>query len=180
MKPLYLLAAALAAAAPAPGTPPAAPGRFQAPEVRAQGYRFVVEQVQQQQYEQTEFPPGAPEGAVGKTSGRQHLFVRLAVHPPQPGLLPHIEGLDPKVVGVAGDRSVTLRSYPVEDSGPVGGGVWRCQLSAQEVELSATRLGRLQGELIVYPKARVVTLDFPAGVKTPVSREADGFHATLR
>ena len=58
--------------------------------------------------------------------------------------------------------------------------MWRCQLSAQEVELSTTRLRRLHGELVVYPKARVAALDFPLGGKLPVTRQADGFRATLR
>lgn len=175
-RPLLLLTLPAIAAAAAPQSA----ARFQAPEVRVQGYRFVVEQVQQQQMEQIEFPAGTPADSPGKASGQQHLFFKLAVYPPRPDLLPHVEGLDAKVLGVAGDKSLTFRSSPVEDTGPLRGGVWRTQLYAQEVALSATQLSRFQGDLIVYPKARVVTLDFPLRGPLPATKDSDGMRATLR
>lgn len=171
---LPLLAAACAAAAPRPVP------RLTPPETKVQGYRFVVEQVQQQQYEQVEFPRGGQEGAVGKSSGRQHLFVRLAVHPPQPGMLPNIDGLDSKVLATAAGKSLALRGYPVDDGSPLNGGVWRHQLSAQEVDLGATHLSKLQGELLVYPKAQLVALDLPLEGKLPITKQQGGFRATLR
>jgi len=164
-------------ALPGGAAPPPAPP---APEVRAQGYRFVVEQVQQQQSHQWEFPPpGSPRAGVPETTGRQYLYLRLAVSPPDPKLLPNIEGLAARVTGSTGQgKVVMLTPYPMDDA-PIAGGVWRTQLMAQEVELGVARLKGLQGSLIVYPHARVASLEFPLG-KTPVVHKMDGFKATLK
>jgi hypothetical protein len=174
---LLLPGLCLAAAA---GAAPPAGGKLRAPEVNAEGYRLVIEQVQQQQYEQTDFPPGGQPGGTGKPSGRQVLNLKLAVFPPAPEMLTNIDGLDQKIVASAGaDKPITLRSWPADDGAPVAGGPWRSMLMAQDVELSARSLKKLQGELIVFPKARNVTLEFPANAKPGTTKGVDGFKVTL-
>lgn len=177
--------AASAAAAAALLAPAALPGRAAppapvAPETRSQGYRFVVEQLQQQQSHQWEWPaPGAPRQGVAEITGRQYLYLRLAVTPPEPRLLPNVEGLAARVTGATGRGKVLVFTpYPMDDA-PVAGGVWRTQLMAQEVDLGVGRIKGLQGSLIVYPQARVASLEFPLG-KTPATHRVDSFRATLK
>jgi hypothetical protein len=173
-----LLAALLLAAAAAAAPPPPSP-RLKAPEAQVQGYRFVIEEVSQQQYEQTDFPPGGMDKATAKPAGRQSLALKLAVYPPQASMLPNIDGLDSKITAtVGGDKPVVLTHWPLDDANPLLGGVWRNQLMAQDVDLAAPYMKRLEGDLIVYPKARTVTLDFP--LKAGTTKMVDGFRATLK
>src|SRR5207253_5660005 len=60
------------------------------------------------------------------------------------------------------------------------GGAWRALLMAQEVDLSTSRLNRVQGELVVYPRAKLVTLDFPVNGKLPQVQEGEGLKAILK
>lgn len=188
---LPLLLAALAGgagAAPAPPRAPAssatAPMRITssprvpaAPETRVQGYRIVIEKLQQAQNLSTEFS----DDGKSRTTGRQLVYVYVAVHPPTPALARNIEGLDPRIVAYAApETQVPFMSYAVEDTNPLVTGVWRGLLMAQEIELSVSRLQRLQGQLVVYPRARLVTLDFPLAGKLPQVQEAEGFRATLK
>jgi hypothetical protein len=168
-----LLFAAAAAAAP----PPA---RVMAPEVRAQGYRFVLEKVEQQRLEHAEFPPGAKEGAVTALKGSQIVVLQVAVHPPTANLLPNIQGLDPKVVANTQGAAVPLSVNGLDDAELVGGNVWRTRLTAHELSIGVTKLERVRGELVVYPRAKVVTLDFPLHAHTPAVKQDEGFRATLK
>jgi hypothetical protein len=151
--------------------------RLAAPETRVQGYRVVVERLDQQQNLALEFQ-GA---AAGKTTGSQQVFVALAVYPPNPKLAANVQGLDPRVLAFTDrNRPVNFQSYPGEESSPLGGGVWRTNLQAADVDLLTSRLHRLQGELIVYPRAKGVTLDFPLPANAPQTREDEGVRATLK
>jgi hypothetical protein len=177
---LLATGAALVGPGRSPAAPPVAPAVPPAPETRAQGYRFVVEQVQQQQSQQWEFPPpNAPDAGIGEATGRQYIYFRLAVTPPDPKLLPNLEGLASRVAGSTGQgKVVVFTPYPMDEA-PVAGGIWRTQLMAQEVELGVTRIKGLQGSLIVYPHARVVSFDFPLA-RAPATQKVDGFRATLK
>lgn len=170
----FSAAAALCLTASAAAAPP-----LRAPEVREQGYRLVIEQVQQQQYEQTDFPPGGVPESKGTTTGRQILNLKLAVYPPSPGMMANIVGLDQKIVASAGAKEpVTLRSWMTEE-GPSGVAPWRSILMAQNVDLAARSLKQLQGELIVYPRAQLAILDFPIA-KPGTTKTVDGFRTTLK
>ncbi|HTE19390.1 MAG TPA: hypothetical protein VK689_13530, partial [Armatimonadota bacterium] len=179
-----LLSLLLAAPAPSPRvspkpvSPPAS--RFSAPEVRVQGYRVVVEKLTQARNFSTDFAGnGQPSG--GKTTRRQMVVVSLAVHPSNVSLLPHIAGLGTRAVAYSpSDAALPFRAYPVEDPGPLRSGTWRTQVVAEELDVGITQINRLQGELIVYPKARRVTLEFPLPSNTPQTRTVDGFRAVLR
>jgi hypothetical protein len=138
----------------------------------------VVERFNQQQNLNAEFAADRPV----EHNGRQHLYLWLAVHPPDPKLLTSIQGLDPRIIafGAPDGKVITLRSYPGDDAGPLSDGVWRTQLAAQELDLSISALNRLQGELIVFPRARKVTLDFPLPLNTALSKESEGFKVTVK
>src|SRR5262249_39843905 len=79
-----------------------------------------------------------------------------------------------------GKHVLTLQTYNSEEDNAPAGGVWRTLLMAQDVALSTTRLSRLQGEVIVYPHAKLATLDFPMAARTPPTLEAEGVRATLK
>jgi hypothetical protein len=168
--PILLLAVPVPAAAPVDS-------RLAAPEVRVEGYRFVVERFMQQQNLTEEFAADQPP----EKKGRQHLYLGLAVYPPDPKLLANVQGLDPRVIAFAGPggKVITLRSYPADD-GPLLDGVWRTQLAAQDLDLTVSTLNRLQGELVVFPHARRVTLDFPLPVSQAVTKEAEGLKVTVK
>jgi len=169
----------LAPAAPgvAPKPKPAVP-RLVAPETRSLGYRFVVERFTQQQNLNAEFAADQPP----EIGGRQHLNLALAVHAPDPKLVSSIQGLDARIIafGVPDGKVITLRSHPPEETGPLLEGVWRTQLSAQELDLSISAISRLQGELVVFPRARKVTLDFPLPLGVETTKEAEGFKVTIK
>jgi hypothetical protein len=153
------------------------PTRRNPPEVRVHGYRVVVEKLQQTENLAIDFG----DGEKGKVTGRQVVQVGLAVYPPTPRSIANIEGLDPRIIAFTTDnKPLTFQSYPSEDTSPLLGTAWRTLLMVQEVDLSVSRLGRLQGELVIYPRARLVTLDFPLADRLPQSRTAEGFHACLR
>src|SRR4051794_33238405 len=157
-----VFAAAVSSAAPESGAKPAAPPPARehpraegarpaappAPEVRVQGYRILVERIQQVENLSVDFPPDGN----GKGSGQQVISINLAVQPPNPKLVNNIEGLDSRVLAFAdGKRVLTLQPYSSDDDNLVSGGMWRTVVMAQEVGLSVSRLSRLQGELILYP-----------------------------
>lgn len=172
--PALLLGGPVAAALERPARPPAAPP---APEVRVQGYRVYVERVQQVENLAVDFPP---EGS-GKVTGQQVVSIHLGVQPPDPGRVANIQGLGGRVVALQdGSRSLTLQTYSTEEDAAPAGGAWRTLLMAQDVDLAASRLGKLQGELVVYPQARTATLDFPVTGRLPRTQEADGLRATLK
>jgi hypothetical protein len=75
---------------------------------------------------------------------------------------------------------VSLQSYVPEEMAPLSGGVWRTRLLAQDLDVSADRLSGLTGELIVYPRARLLTLDLPLAGKLPLNQEEGGFRASLK
>jgi len=168
-----LFAAPLVPSAPA-GKPAAS--RLATPQVKSQGYRFVVERFIQQVNVTREFGEEKP----GLNSGRQHLYLGLAIYPPDPKLAANIQGLDPKIIGFAGTNVLNFRSYPADDTGPAASGVWRTQLAAQELDLAINRISKVQGELVVFPRARKVTLDFPLPIPTQLSKSAEGFKATVK
>jgi len=161
-----------------PVAPAGKPGltRPAAPQVRSQGYRFVVERFIQQDNVTREFVEDKP----GTNSGRQHFYLGLAIYPPDPKLAANIQGLDPKILGFAGTNVINFRSYPADDTGPAASGVWRTQLAAQELDLGINRITKVQGELVVFPRARKVTLDFPLPITTQLSKSAEGFKATVK
>jgi hypothetical protein len=179
--PLILLlavpAAALQQATRGPKPPEAAP----APEVKVEGYRIVVEKLVQNQNLALEFPdPADRREGVSRMTGRQLVYVHLAVHPPNPKLIPNLDGLDGRIVAFSGNSPVTFRPYPADDANPLTTGVWRTMLMAQDVDLSVSRLDRLQGELVVYPSAKQVKLEFPVPSDIPVTREAEGLRVVMR
>jgi hypothetical protein len=162
---------------PAPAVPAPEPARADAPEVRVQGHRIVLEKLTQVQNLGLDWGSDAP----GVPTGSQHLYLHLAVLPPTPAQAMNIEGLDPNVVvSTRSNASLALRAYPSEDSNPVGSGVWRVMLLAQPVELTATQLRGLHGELILYPQARIARFEFPLTAKAPLVRESDRVKVTLR
>lgn len=158
---------------PAKGKP--APARPVAPQVRSQGYRFVVERFIQQDNVTREFIGDQP----GTNSGKQHFYLGLAVYPPDPKLAANIQGLDPKILGFAGTQVLNFRSYSADDTNPNTTGVWRTQLAAQELDLSINRISKVQGELVVFPRAKKVTLDFPLPINSQLSKSDEGFKATV-
>jgi len=166
----------LAGAAPAP----APKADRKTPETRAGGYRFVVERVQQTQNVNIEFG----EGTDGKVSGRQSVTISLAVHPPARELIANIDGLAQRMVASGSDgtdaQPVVLNGYTSDEGNPLTTGVWRASLIAQDLDLSVTRLSKLQGELVVYPSAKRVAIDLPLAAKLPVTREAEGVKCTLK
>lgn len=168
-----LLIAPLAPAAPA-GKP--APARPAAPQVKSQGYRFVVERFIQQDNVTREFVDDKP----GTNSGRQHFYLGLAIYPPDPKLAANIQGLDPKILGFAGANVLNFHSYPMDETGQPASGVWRTQLAAQELDLGINRITKVQGELVVFPRAKKVTLEFPLPINTQLSKSAEGFKATVK
>ncbi|MGV3720001.1 MAG: hypothetical protein ACO1SX_03740 [Actinomycetota bacterium] len=170
-----LLAPAAPSVAPRPKS---ATPRLTPPETRAQGYRFVVERFIQQQNLNEDFAADKP----SETSGRQHLYLWLAVHPPDPKLTSSIQGLDTRIIAFAAPHGkvITLRSYPPEDAGPLLDGVWRTQLAAQELDLSIAGVDRLQGELVVFPRAKKVTLDFALPITGAATKESEGFKVTVK
>jgi hypothetical protein len=140
----------------------------------------MVEQVQQHRYQNVEFAPGANEGATAKLKGTQTVAVKLAVYPPDPALTANIQGLDPKVFANTGGAAMPFTVSGRDEFDPMLGGVWRAGIAAHEVGLSVTRLERIRGELIVYPRAKMVTLDFPLNAHTPAVKQGEGFKAILR
>lgn len=174
LAPALLLSGPVLAAAERAARPPAAPP---APEVRVQGYRVYVERVQQVENLAVDFPP---EGS-GKVTGQQVVSIHLGVQPPDPSRAANIQGLGGRVVALQeGNHALTLQTYTTDEEATPAGGVWRTLLMAQDVDLAASRLGRLQGELVVYPQARTATLDFPLTGRLPRTQEADGLRATLK
>src|SRR5687768_5001515 len=129
---LPILSALLLAPAPsAPAGGKSVAARLAAPEVRTQGYRFVVERFIQQQNLTQEYPDDRP----AELGGRQHLYVSLAVYPTDPKQAANIQGLDPRIIAFSGTNVLTLRSYPPEEDAPGATGAWRTQLAAQELDL---------------------------------------------
>src|SRR3569833_2930526 len=131
-----LLLAAAAYSAPEPGSV-----RLTAPEMRAGGYRFVVEQVNQAQNFTQEYPEPSHE----MVTGQQTVQVYLAVYPHANVPVRRIDGLDSKILAFWQSRPIAFRSYPPEDSTPLVTGAWRTVLQASEMETSVARLGKLQG-----------------------------------
>jgi hypothetical protein len=119
------------------------------------------------------------ESKPGTNTGRQHFYLGLAVYPPDPKLAANIQGLDPKVLGFAGTSVLNFRSYPLDDTRPAAG-VWRTQLAAQELDLAINRITKVQGELVVFPRAKKVTLEFPLPIPTQLSKSDEGFKATVK
>lgn len=174
---LPLLSALLAAPIP-PGLPAGKPvaARPVAPQVKSQGYRFVVERFIQQDNVTREFNADQPPAV----SGKQHFYLGLAVYPPDPKLAANIQGLDPKILGFAGTQVLNFRSYTADDGGPTTAGVWRTQLAAQELDLGINRISKLEGELIVFPRAKKITLDFPLPINAQLTKSDEGFKATVK
>lgn len=178
---MHLTLPLLSALLLAPLPPSARPGkpnplRPVAPQVKSQGYRFVVERFIQQDNVTREFVADKP----GTNSGRQHFYLGLAIYPPDPKLAVNIQGLDPKVLGFAGTQVLNFRSYPIDDAGPAASGVWRTQLAAQELDLAINRITKVQGELVVFPRAKKVTLEFPLPLAAQLSKSDEGFKATVK
>lgn len=175
---LFALGAAFSAATlVSAGAAPRPPAPAAAPEVRVQGYRIVVERLQQVENVALDFT----QAPVAKPAGQQVVSVGLAVYPPAPKLVANIEGLDPKVIAfLNGSKAVSLGTYSADDANPLATGVWRTVVIGQDLDFTASRLSRLQGELIVYPNAGVVTLDFPLDGKPGRTVEKDGLRATLK
>lgn len=171
------LLSALLIAPPSPSAPAGkpVPTRPAAPQVKSQGYRFVVERFIQQDNVTREFVADKP----GTNTGRQHFYLSLAIYPPDPKLAANIQGLDPKVLGFAGAQVLNFRSYPLDDTRPATG-VWRTQLAAQELDLAINRITKVQGELVVFPRAKKVTLEFPLPIPTQLSKSDEGFKATVK
>jgi hypothetical protein len=165
----------------APRAPAAPP--LVAPETRSGGYRIVVERLVEQVNVPVEFAPDPVTGARGGGAGEgsQYLYANLAVYPP-PGVSPlAIEGLDLRLVGlVPGRQPVVFQSFPFDDANPELTGSWRTQIAAQSIPVGVATLDRLQGELVVYARAKHVTLDFPVNGPLPAVREAEGYRATLK
>jgi hypothetical protein len=122
--------------------------------------------------------------ADGKLTGRQTVSITLAIHPRVKEQVANIDGLDPRIVAYprpSGEsQPIVLQSYPADDGNPLATGIWRAYLTAQEVDLSVSRLSRLQGELIIYPNAKRITLDLPMAAKLPVVRESGGVRCALK
>lgn len=176
-------AAGAPVAAPIPSSGPRSSARaeLKPPETRAGGYRFVVERLQQQQNVAMEFA----EAAEGKLTGTQSVSVSLAIYPPKRELVAHIDRLEQRIVaypgpGAAEHEPIVFQSIPQDDTNPLLNGVWRTYLMAQELDLSVARLSRLQGELVVYPAAKRVSLELPLAGKIPVTREAGGLRCTVK
>jgi hypothetical protein len=105
--------------------------------------------------------------------------VHLSVQPPQPELLRNIEGLERKVTAETEVGTVGLQVFFAEPAAPGGGALWKVGLTAPDLGLPATRLRQLRGELIVWPRAVPVRIEFPVGGKLPETREAEGLRITL-
>jgi hypothetical protein len=180
-----VLAPALAVAAGDSSRPPGQAASLRAPEARAGGYRFLIERLVQYQSVNQDWSgaegPDGPAPGPPRASASQGLYVYLAVQPPAPGLLPNIDGLDEQMTAESPRRTpLALRELPAEDADPKVTGLWRAVLHAQGMEPSDAALKNLRGELIVYPKARIATLEVPLSAPVGASREADGMRATLK
>src|SRR3569833_2682723 len=130
-----LLLAAAAYSAPEPGSV-----RLTAPEMRAGGYRFVVEQVNQAQNFTQEYPAPSHE----MVTGQQTVQVYLAVYPPANVPVRRLAGLDSKILAFWQCRPIAFRSYPSEDSTQHETKTKHTKQQASEMETSVARLGKLQ------------------------------------
>lgn len=174
-------AALVAATLALVGAVGAAPGG--GPQATAEGYRIVVERVQQSESLTLDFAPGEGRevspfvrpNSPGRRSGRHSLQVAVAIHAPQPELLGHVERLEAEALAAPG-VPLKFSVYPTDDAGR---DAKRLQLVAPDVPLQLTRLRGIRGELLVYPRARMVRLDLPLKGPLPVSREVDGLRATV-
>lgn len=172
-----LLPVTVCLAQAAGGVPPRGAPLPPPPEATVQGYRFVVERIQQAQNVSVEYA----ESGGSKTTGRQMVYLTLAVYPPSPGLAANIERLEPRLVAFAGPGTpVAFEAYTADEGGALQGGVWRASLTNQDLPLSVGRLERLQGELLVYPQARRARQDVPLDAALPAQRAAEGVRITLR
>jgi hypothetical protein len=180
-----ILGPSLAVAAADSSRPPGTVAPPRAPETHAAGYRFLIERlVQYQSVNQDWSGSDGPEGPTPghpRASASQGLYVYLAVQPPAPGLLPNIDGLDEQITAQSPRRTpLALRELPAEDADPRVTGLWRAVVHAQGMEPSDGILKDLRGELVVYPRARTVTLEYPLEAAVPATRQADGMRATLK
>ncbi len=146
------------------------------PEAKVNGYRVAVERVQENENFWLEF-----DGGPAKVAGRNTLSLFLAVRPPRREMAANIEGLDSRFVAFTEtNRPVTFQPYMPDDADPLVTGVWRTCLVASDLDTTVASLKRIQGELLVYPKAKIVTTDFPLNGKYPQSTVGDGLKVTLK
>lgn len=154
------------------------PAVTRAPGTRVQGYRIVVEKVIQSQTVRRQF---GRDGVPDADSGEQRVYVTLAVYPPKPELLAHIDGVETGVTaGVGPDTRIRFQSYLPDEPTGTGARVWRTLLTAMDVPLAVSQLEGLRGRLMVYPSSRRVRLDFPLSMPVPQTLEAGELRATLR
>lgn len=170
-----LATAALLAAGSSAAPPPAA--RPAAPEIRAGDYRLVLEKLTQSENVVLEFD----DQGRASTSARLNLNLQVAVHSRLPQQRLNLDGLDSRVLAFSqAGRPVSFQMYRLEDAEAARSGIWRALLMAQDADPDLVRLEKLQGQLVVYPRAAVTTLDFPLTAKLPLKLQQGDLTAVLK
>ena len=154
-----------------------APARAEPPSAPAGPYRVAVERIIQNFTATVRQSPG--QEAVQNSQQSVRLF--LVVTPPEGGSVAGVEEISNPVVGRSDTgRAIVFRGYTTPVADPVRAAVWRTSLNAAEVDLTATRLDTLAGELVVFPEASLMRMEFPVAGPFPLTREEKGVRVTLQ
>ncbi len=175
-----LLAGLLAAAVARPQAGPAAPADPVVPPmpaVRVGEFQVAVERVDESENTAFEFDD-SPSAVL---SGRKAVTLGLTIRARKPESLLRLDRLESRFLAFdAQNRPLNFLVESTEELTQLRLQTWRARMQAPDVGLDVDRFYRTQGELLVYPKARVLTVDFPLPAPTtPVVRTPGEMKLTL-